>query len=70
MQKHVLILFLFFFQQVHAQIISYEYCFDQVGNCTNYMMSDPEPVLNIDFVSNPDNIWHMANWFTAKNGFA
>jgi hypothetical protein len=60
MKKKLLILFLSLFQHgLNAQLISYEYCFDQVGNCAIYTMTDPEPVLNIDFVSNPNNIWQI-----------
>jgi hypothetical protein len=59
MKSHLLFLFLFLFEYGNAQIIQYQFCFDQIGNCNNYIMSDPEPVLNIDVASNPNNIWQI-----------
>ena len=59
MKKLLLFLFLFFAGYGNSQIILYEYCFDQAGNCTNYDMSDPEPILNINVAANPNNIWQI-----------
>lgn len=55
------VIFLFLFEYGNAQLILFEYCFDQTGNCTNYTMSDPQPVLNIDFNLNPNNIWQIGS---------
>ena len=57
------ILFLVFLCQnyVNGQIIIYEYCFDQLDNCANYDMSDPEPILTIDFNSNSTNLWQIGS---------
>lgn len=59
MKKYTFLLFLFFTISGHTQLVIYEYCFDQTGNCANYTMSDPEPVLKIDTVFNPNNVWQI-----------
>ncbi len=59
MKKLLLFLFLLFVGYGNSQLIIYEYCFDQAGNCNTYLMSDPEPVFNIDIASNPNNIWQI-----------
>ena len=58
MKKIVFLIFLCH-NFVNGQIIIYEFCFDQVDNCANYVMSDPEPVLTIDLNSNPTNLWQI-----------
>jgi hypothetical protein len=58
--KYLLLLLLFYTTNINSQIIIYEYCFDQGGNCADYDMSDPEPILTIDIASNPNNIWQIA----------
>lgn len=75
MKNYILFLFLSFASYGSAQLIIYEYCFDQTGNCANYSMSDPEPALNIDIASNPNNVWQigspqktvLSNSFSAPN---
>jgi hypothetical protein len=59
MKNYILFLFLSFGSYGSAQLITYEYCFDQAGNCANYSMSDPEPILDIDIASNPNNVWQV-----------
>jgi hypothetical protein len=44
---------------VNAQLINYEFCFDEVDNCIGYIMNDPEPILQIDTISNAENIWEI-----------
>lgn len=59
MKNQLLILFLLMSLYGNTQTIYYEYCFDQTENCYNFIMSDPEPVMNIDVTSNPNNIWQI-----------
>lgn len=54
-----LILLLSFSENSSAQNIFYDYCFDQIGNCVNFTMSDPEPIMNIDTIANPNNNWQI-----------
>lgn len=61
MKNYILLLFLSFASYGSAQLIFYEYCFDQPGNCNNYNMSDPEPILNIEIATNPNNSWQIGS---------
>jgi hypothetical protein len=59
--KKILILFFLCNNYVNGQVIIYEFCFDQLINCADYNMSDPEPILTIDVNSNPTNIWQIGS---------
>lgn len=59
MKIHLLLLSLLFTCIGNAQLIIYEYCFDQVTNCAWYNMSDPEPIITINGGSNPNNNWQI-----------
>lgn len=73
--KKILILLFLCNNYVYGQVIIYEFCFDQLINCADYNMSDPEPILTIDVNSNPTNIWQIGSpqkqflsnaWSTSK----
>lgn len=59
--KIILILLFLCHNYVNGQIIIYEFCFDQLDNCADYNMSDPEPILTVDLISNPSNIWQIGS---------
>lgn len=61
MRKLLFFTFLYFAGYVNSQIIIYDYCFDQTGNCAGYYMIDPEPILNINVAANPNNIWQIGS---------
>ena len=59
--KKILIIIFLCNNYVNGQIIIYEFCFDQLDNCADYNMADPEPILTIDLNSNPNNIWQIGS---------
>ena len=59
--KKILFLLFLFHNSVNGQIIIYKFCFDQLENCADYTMSDPEPILAINLDLNPTNIWQIGS---------